>query len=121
MKRNSMMTNVNEKVCRNVKALCKMHGVMLKDIEKSIGKNPGYFSRRCKVTADQMIILAQNFEISIEDLIANDYESALRMSDLDDGIYAAITDMRDQMKLSKDDMMKKLIRLCNMAYGGGVE
>ena len=117
----STMTNVNEKICRNVKALCKMHGVMLKDIENSIGKNPGFFSRRCKVTADQMVIIAQNFDISIEDLIANDYETALKSADLDDGIYAAITDMRDQMRLSKDDMMKKLIRLCNLAYGGAEE
>lgn len=116
------MTNVNEKICRNVKALCKMHGFLLKDIEKSIGKNPGFLSRKFrKITADQMVIIAQNFDISIEDLIANDYESALKMSDLDDGIYAAITDMRDQMGISKDDMMKKLIRLCNMAYGGGAE
>ena len=104
------MTNVNEKICRNVKALCKLYGVMLKDIEKSIGKNPGFFSRRCNVTADQMVIIAQNFDISIEDLISRD-----------GGIYAAITDMRDQMGISKDDMMKKLIRMCNLAYGGAVE
>lgn len=117
----STTMNVNEKICRNVKALCKMHGVLLKDIEKSIGKNPGFLSRRCKVTADQMVIIAQNFDISIEDLISNDYATALKMSDLDDGIYAAITDMRDQMNMGKDDMMKKLIRLCNLAYGGAEE
>ena len=116
-----MSENVNERICRNVKALCKMNGVLLKDIEKSIGKNPGFLSRRCKVTADQMVIIAQDFDITIDDLIANDYESSLKAADLDDGIYAAITDMRDQMGLSKDDMMKKLIRLCNLAYGGAVE
>ena len=46
---------VNERVCRNVKALCKMNHVAIGDVETKLGKHHGFFSRRCNVSPDMMI------------------------------------------------------------------
>jgi len=33
---------VNERVCRNVKALCKINHVQLAEVENKLGKHPGF-------------------------------------------------------------------------------
>lgn len=113
--------SVNEQICRNVKALCRINDLRLMDVEKGMGKNPGFLSRRCKVTADEIVYLSKQCGVTVQDLMEKDFAAELDIHEHEDKIYAAITDMRDDLKVGKDDMMKTLIRLCNIAYGGAVE
>ena len=113
--------SVNEKICRNVKALCRINGLRLMDVEKGMGKHPGFLSRGSKISADELVYLSRQCGVTMQDLMEKDFSAELDLHEHEDKIYAAITDMRDDLKVGKDDMMKTLIRLCNMAYGGGIE
>ena len=70
--------DVNEKIYRNVKALTKINGEEMQDVEKSLGKSPGYLSRkRTKISAEMLVQLGQIFETPIEDMIGGDFERQL--------------------------------------------
>ena len=105
---------VNERVCRNVKALCKMNHVALGDLEGKLGKNPGFFSRRCNVSPDMMIEIASYFEMTLDDLMKLDFEKVIEeradRDSLDDAVY------RLSKRWRKDEMMKYLIGLVNQCY-----
>lgn len=113
--------SVNEQICRNIKALCRINGLRLMDVEKGMGKQPGFFSRGRKITADELVYLSKQCGVPMQALMEKDFATELDLHKHEDKIYAAITDMRDDLEVGKDDMMKTLIRLCNTAYGGGIE
>ena len=113
--------SVNEKICRNLRALCKINCLRLMDVEKGIGRNPGFLSRNSKLSADEIVYLANKCGVTVQDLMEKDFAAALDVQIHEEKIYESIADMRDDLKIGKDDMMKTLIRLCNMAYGGGIE
>ena len=113
--------SVNEQICRNVKALCRINGLRLMDVEKGMGKHPGFLSRGSKITADELVYLSKQCGVPMQDLMEKDFAAELNVQEHEDKIYAAITDMRDDLKVGKDDMMKTLINLLNMAYRGDAE
>ena len=73
-----MMMDTREKVYRNVKALAAIHGEPLNEVEKAIGRNPGYLSRKsAKIDIDMLVTLAKRFEMPVDDLINGDWEHEL--------------------------------------------
>ena len=111
------MSEINDRICRNVKALCKMHDIRLMDIEKGMKRNPGFLSKKGKLSADEIVYLSKQLGVSFEDLMEKDFETALMIQNHEDAIYEAVANMRDEVKVSKDEMMKLLIRICNGCYG----
>lgn len=108
---------VNERVCRNVKALCKINHIALGDLEKKLGKNPGYFSRRCVVSSDMLLEIASMFEMTLDDLMKMDFEAHMKDAEDKENLINAVKAMA--CKMSKDEMMKLVIRVINCAYGKG--
>ena len=111
------MSEINDRICRNVKALCKMNEIRLMDVEKGMNRNPGFLSKRGKLSADEIVYLSKQLGVSFQDLVDKDYETALSIQNHEDAIYEAVANMRDEAKISKDEMMKLLIRICNGCYG----
>ena len=68
---------MTQKICRNVKYLCLIHGVKIGDVEEEIGVSKGYFSRTHKDASDfsfcKAYKLAQFFVIPIDNLINFDF------------------------------------------------
>lgn len=68
---------MTQKICRNVKYLCLIHGEKLGDVEKAIGVSVGYISRTNKAASDFPICkayrIAQYFFIPIDNLINFDF------------------------------------------------
>ena len=112
--------SVNEQICRNVKALCKINCLRVMDVEKGMGRNPGFLSRNPKLSADEIVYLAKNCGVTVQDLMEKDFAAALDVQIHEEKIYESIANMRDDLKAGKDEMMKTLIRLCNTAYGGEI-
>lgn len=111
------MSEINDRICRNVKALCKINDVRLMDVELGMKRNPGSLSKKVRLSADEIVYLSRQLGVTIEDLMENDYEAALSMQNHEDAIYEAVANMRDDLKIGKDEMMKLLIRICNGCYG----
>ena len=108
---------VNERVCRNVKALCRINHIPLGEVEKRLGKNPGFFSRRCNVNPDMMIEIASIFEMTLDDLMRMDFEKHMIEAQEKEDLISAVKTLTGRM--SKDEMMKWLIHVVNCAYGDG--
>lgn len=113
------MNNLNRKIYQNIRALCRINAYQIGDVEKDIGKYPGYFSRCRNISAEDMVSVAKRFEITVDDLICQDYGQELVKLECQDEIYASIARMKDLM--SKDDAMKLIINAMNLAYGGETE
>jgi len=107
----------NERVCRNVKALCRINNVALGEVEKRLGKNPGFFSRRPNVNADMTLEIASIFEMSVDDLMKMDFEEHLQEAEEKENLISAVKTLTGRMH--KDEMMKLLIHVVNCAYGAG--
>lgn len=105
---------VNERVCRNVKALCNINHIPLGEIEKNLGKNPGFFSRRSNVSADMIIELATRFEMTADDLMKLDFERYQKVAEEKVNLISAVKAMTCRM--NKDEMMKWLVHVVNCAY-----
>jgi transcriptional regulator with XRE-family HTH domain len=96
--------NINEKIYRNVKALCKMDGKDLKDVEREIGRAPGYLSRKnTKVDVEMLMKLAELFEISPEELMNLDYEHELVLKEAVDELKSAV--LRAKLYFNEDAIM----------------
>lgn len=108
---------VNELVCKNVKILCKINHISLGEVEKNLGKKPGFFSKRCKVNPDMMIGLAAFFEMTTDDLMKIDFEKHMKDSEEKENLIKAVKVLT--CKMSKDEMMKWLIHVINCAYCEG--
>ena len=84
--------NINEKIYRNVKALCKIYGKDMKDVENAIGRTPGYLSRKnTKIEVETLIKLAEIFEVTCEELMSGDFEHELAMKETIEGLKSAVT------------------------------
>ena len=86
--------DINEKIYRNVKALSKINGTDLKDVEKEIGNSAGYLSRKStKISVEALIKLSEIFEVSADELMYSDFEHELQqkiaMDNLRDAVVAA--------------------------------
>ena len=85
--------NVNEKIYRNVKALCKIHGKDMKFVEKDIiGKTPGYLSRKnTKIDVETLMNLSEFFDITYAQLITGDFEYELSRKETIECLKSAVT------------------------------
>lgn len=108
---------VNERVCRNVKALCKINHIALGDLERKIGKQPGFFSRRSTVSPDVMIEIASIFETTLDDLMKMDFEKHMQESEEKENLIDAIKVL--SFRMNKDELTKLVIRIINCAYSEG--
>ena len=87
--------NINEKIYRNVKALCKIMGKDMKDVETAISRTPGYLSRKnTKVEVETLMKLADIFEVTCEELISMDFEHELVIKEAIDGLKNAVINAR---------------------------
>jgi transcriptional regulator with XRE-family HTH domain len=84
--------NINEKIYRNVKALCKIYGKDMKEVETAVGKSSGYLSRKnTKVDVETLMKLAEIFEVTCEELMSSDFEHELAMKEAIEGLKSAVT------------------------------
>jgi transcriptional regulator with XRE-family HTH domain len=87
--------NINEKIYRNTKALCKINGQSLKEIEQQIGRNPGYLSRKStKVEVETLMKLCDLLDVTPEELMNRDYEHDLEIKEALDGLRSAILNVK---------------------------
>ena len=108
---------VNERVCRNVKALCKINQIPLGEVEKKLGKQPGYFSRRRNVSPDMMIEISSLFEMTLDDLMKMDFEKHMQEAEEKENLISAVKTLTSRM--NKDEMIKWLAHVVNCAYAEG--
>jgi len=84
--------NINEKIYRNVKALCKIYGKDMKEVETAVGKSAGYLSRKnTKVEVETLVKLADIFEVSCDELMKCDFEHELEMKETIEDLKSAVT------------------------------
>lgn len=112
-----MGMTVNERVCKNVKALCKINHIALGEVEKKLGKNPGFFSRRSNVNPDMMIEIASIFEMTLDDLMKMDFEKYMQEAEEKENLINAVKTLT--VRMNKDEMMKWLVHVVNCAYSEG--
>lgn len=87
--------NINEKIYRNTKALCKINGQSLKEIEQQIGRNPGYLSRKStKVDVETLMKLCDLLDVTPEELMNRDYEHDLEIKEALDNLRSAIENVK---------------------------
>ena len=105
---------VNERVCRNVKALCRINHVQLGEVEKKLGKNPGFFSRKSNINPDMMLEIGSIFEITLDDLMKMDFEKHLIEAEEKENLISAVRTLTARMH--KDELMKWIVHVVNCAY-----
>ena len=113
------MDNFNRRICRNVKALCKMNFIRLGDLEEELGHMPGYLSRNPKIPADEMVQIAEKFHMSIDDLIKGDFELTVYKVEQKNKLLEVVTALRSVY--TKDELMKVFIQMVNTLYKEGEE
>ena len=83
--------NINEKIYRNVKALCKIYGKDMKEVETAVGKSAGYLSRKnTKVEVETLVKLAEIFKVTCEELISMDFEHELVLKEAIESLKNAV-------------------------------
>ena len=105
---------VNERVCRNVKALCKINHIAIGEVEKKLGKNPGFFSRKSSINPDMLLEIASIFEMTLDDLMRIDFEKHLVEAEEKENLISAVRVLT--CKMNKDELMKWVIHVINCAY-----
>ena len=91
-----------------------MNHIALGEVEKKLGKNPGFFSRRSNVSPDMMIQIASMFEMTLDDLAKLDFEKHVREAEEKENLINAVKTL--VCKMNKDEMMKLIIHVVNCAY-----
>lgn len=101
-------------IYQNIKALSKMKGLKLGDVEKSVGLSVGYLSRHKAISSTVLVKLSDIFEISIDDIIRSNFvdeEQKRRIvKDLKNDISAASS------FFLKSELMKEIITVLNEIY-----
>ena len=88
--------NINERIYRNVKALSKICGKNLKDIENEIGRTTGYLSRKnTKIDVETLIKLSEIFGVTNDELMNGDFEYELNRKVTMENLRVAVLAMRD--------------------------
>ena len=96
--------NINEKIYRNTKALCKINGQSLKEIEQQIGRNPGYLSRKStKVDVETLMKLCDLLDVTPEELMNLDFEHELEIKETMEGLKLAV--QKANQYFNKDGIM----------------
>jgi transcriptional regulator with XRE-family HTH domain len=99
--------NINEKIYRNTKALCKINGQSLKEIEQQLGRNPGYLSRKStKVDVETLMKLCDLLDIAPEQLMNRDYEDKLATKEAFDELKSAVLNLKQHIT---DDAIKESV------------
>jgi len=74
MDRKNETETLRKKIYSNVKALARMNGIKMREIEEKLDKSPGYFSRPGKgFTAFDLVTLSEIFHVEIKDLFSRDF------------------------------------------------
>jgi hypothetical protein len=94
-----------------------MNFVKLGDLETEIGHMPGFFSRGCKVAADELVKIAEKFNCTVDDLIKNDYELTAFKVEQKNELLKVVTAL--QQVYNKDELMKIFIQMVNTIYKDG--
>lgn len=97
--------------------LCKINHIALGELEKKLGKNPGFFSRRSNVNPDMMIEIASIFEMTLDDLMKMDFEKHMQEAEEKENLINAVKTLT--VRMNKDEMMKWLVHVVNCAYSEG--
>ena len=66
--------DLRERIYENTKALAKLRGIKISDVEKQIGVSTGYLSKTSKcLTVEKIYRIATVFGVTIDSLIKEDY------------------------------------------------
>jgi len=83
--------NINEKIYRNVKALAKINGLDMKDVESKIGNSAGYLSRKnTKISVETLMKLSDIFGVTTDELMRGDFEHDLKQKIALDNLREAV-------------------------------
>jgi DNA-binding Xre family transcriptional regulator len=96
--------NINEKIYRNTKAMCKINGQSLKEIEQQIGRTPGYLSRKnTKVDVETLMKLCDLLDVTPEELMNIDFEHELEIKEIMESLKLAV--QKANQYFNKDGIM----------------
>ena len=109
-----MAKKEHSKLYRNIKALCRFHGIKMSDVEKGIYRQVGYLSRGKTVNAEELKKISQMFEVDMLDLMDRNFDDEVFIKETVDDIRSCIVDLKEY--LTKDDLMKEIIRVMNEVY-----
>lgn len=97
----------NAKVNANIRAICKINGQELGQIEKSIGKYPGYFSKQRKLSAEMLFEVADAIGIDPMELITSDFSDTLAKAKAKEELMGLLKKLAKYM--TQDEMVKMTI------------
>ena len=109
-------SDLNSKVCRNIRAIARMNDFPIGLLEKEIGKNPGFFSRKCIVTPDIMDHVCNEFGVSVDELFRGDFERECEIQEGLDRLEEALNRLLAVM--SRDALLKAVKQYVTDKYGG---
>ena len=93
----------NERVYRNTKALTKIAGKDMKDVEAEIGRTAGYLSRKnSKIGVDELMKISSVFGVTADELLTVDFEYELKRKE-------AIEKAQDVIRLAREFMSDNAI------------
>lgn len=104
----------DSKLYSNVKALTKMKGMKLGEVEKAVGISVGYFSRHKSVTSTVLVKLSDILEVSIDDIIKGNFVDEQQRQEMRKELQGVIR--ASTAFFAKDDLMKELVTIINEAY-----
>lgn len=90
--------DVKERIYENAKALAKMKGIKLSDIEKQIGAAVGYLSRKSRgLTIEKAYEIARILQVSLTELTENDYWEVYKKQFAEDELKEAVNRAKNVM------------------------
>lgn len=104
----------DSKLYSNIKALTKMKGLKLGEVEKAVGISVGYFSRHKAVTSTVLVKLSDILEVSIDDIIKGNFVDEEQRQKMRNELHEIIR--VSKAYFAKDDLMKALAAIINEEY-----
>jgi transcriptional regulator with XRE-family HTH domain len=83
--------NINERIHWNVKALCKLKGKNIKDIEKELGRSTGYLSRKTTIIDVKMLLkLSEIFDVPTDEILHGDFNHEVVLKETVETLKSAV-------------------------------
>ena len=99
--------DINKKIYLNVKALSVIKGIDMKDVERKIGRTPGYLSRKStRVDVETLIKLAALFGVKNDDLMDGNWELEQKKIEVTNALTAAVSEAK---KYLSDGVLRDML------------
>ena len=89
-------TETGKTLYQNIRFFCKVNSVRISEVEAAVGVSQGYFSRCCdNVPARTIYLLAEMFDVSMEELLVKDIAKDARLLEVENEIAALMAEREE--------------------------